>query len=109
MQTKRAARPPMNLSSQLQGDSMTASEKSLRFTLSTVLFAMFFVLVAGTFRARAGDAPIVRANYAAFSGAFAPLWIAADKNLFAKYGLNVDLRYIAPATATQALILSLIH
>ena len=46
----------------------------------------------------------MRANYAAFSGAFAPLWIAADKNLFSKYGLNVDLRYIAPATATQALI-----
>jgi NitT/TauT family transport system substrate-binding protein len=65
---------------------------------------MFFVLVTGTFRARAGDAPTVRANYAAFSGAFAPLWIAADKNLFSKYGLNVDLRYIAPATATQALI-----
>ena len=51
-----------------------------------------------------GDAPAVRANYAAFSGAFAPLWIAADRNLFSKYGLNVDLRYIAPATATQALI-----
>ena len=54
--------------------------------------------------ARAGDAPSLRANYAAFSGAFAPLWIAADRNLFGKYGLNVDLRYIAPATATQALI-----
>jgi len=46
----------------------------------------------------------VRANYAAFSGAFAPLWIAADRNLFTKYGLNVDIRYIAPGTATQALI-----
>ena len=45
-----------------------------------------------------------RANYAALSGAFAPLWIAADRNLFTKYGLNVDIRYIAPATATQALI-----
>ena len=54
--------------------------------------------------ARPAEMPFVRANYAAFSGAFAPLWIAADKNLFAKYGLNVDLRYIAPATATQALI-----
>ena len=32
------------------------------------------------------------------------MWIAADRNLFTKYGLNVDLRYIAPATATQALI-----
>jgi ABC-type nitrate/sulfonate/bicarbonate transport system substrate-binding protein len=54
--------------------------------------------------ARAAEPPALKANYAAISGAFAPLWIAADKNLFSKYGLNVDLRYIAPATATQALI-----
>ena len=65
---------------------------------------MFFVLVTGSSRARAAEMPSVRANYAAFSGAFAPLWIAADRNLFTKYGLNVDIRYIAPATATQALI-----
>jgi NitT/TauT family transport system substrate-binding protein len=71
---------------------------------SVLLFALFLVLVGGTFRAHAGEAPSVRANYAAFSGAFAPLWIAADRNLFTKHGLSVDLRYIAPATATQALI-----
>jgi len=69
-----------------------------------VYLSLFSVIVVGVFRAHGGDAPAVRANYAAISGAFAPLWIAADKNLFSKYGLNVDLRYIAPATATQALI-----
>src|SRR3989304_3079422 len=53
---------------------------------------------------QAADAPALRANYSAFSGAFAPVWIAADKGLFAKYGLNVDIRYIAPATSTQALL-----
>jgi ABC-type nitrate/sulfonate/bicarbonate transport system substrate-binding protein len=83
---------------------MRPFEKSLRFILPTVLWSTLFVLVAGATRAQAGDAPTVRANYAAFSGGFAPLWIAADRNLFAKYGVNVDLRYIAPATATQALI-----
>ena len=83
---------------------MTPSEKSIRFTLLTVLVGVFFVLVTGSSRARAAEMPSVRANYAAFSGAFAPLWIAADRNLFTKYGLNVDIRYIAPATATQALI-----
>jgi ABC-type nitrate/sulfonate/bicarbonate transport system substrate-binding protein len=87
---------------------MRISERSLWFTLSTiktvVSLGLFLVIVFGALRAIAGDAPAVRANYAAFSGAFAPLWIAADKNLFGKYGLNVDLRYIAPATATQALI-----
>jgi NitT/TauT family transport system substrate-binding protein len=65
---------------------------------------LLFVFIIGATRLHAGDAPTVRANYAAFSGAFAPLWIAADRNLFTKYGLNVDIRYIAPATATQALI-----
>ena len=69
-----------------------------------VLLGLFLILGGGGFRTHAADAPLVRANYAAFSGAFAPLWIAADSNLFAKYGLTVDLRYIAPATATQALI-----
>ena len=83
---------------------MRPSEKSIRFILLTVLVGVFFVLVTGSSRARAAEMPSVRANYAAFSGAFAPLWIAADRNLFTKYGLNVDLRYIAPATATQALI-----
>jgi ABC-type nitrate/sulfonate/bicarbonate transport system substrate-binding protein len=80
---------------------MRTFEKSVRFVLSTVLF---FILLGGAFGAQAGESPMVRANYAAFSGAFAPLWIAADRNLFTKYGLTVDLRYIAPATATQALI-----
>lgn len=65
---------------------------------------LIFFLVTSTTRAESAEMPTVRANYAAFSGAFAPLWIAADRNLFGKYGLNMDIRYIAPATATQALI-----
>src|SRR5512142_1438992 len=87
---------------------MRPSEKSLRVGLAKInaiiAVALLLAIVGTAHRAQAGDAPTVRANYAAFSGAFAPLWIAADRNLFAKYGLNVDLRYIAPATATQALI-----
>ena len=74
-------------------------------TMKTLIsFALFSAFAFASNWAQAADAPLVRANYAAFSGAFAPLWIAADRNLFAKYGLNVDIRYIAPATATQALI-----
>jgi ABC-type nitrate/sulfonate/bicarbonate transport system substrate-binding protein len=46
----------------------------------------------------------LRANYSGISGGFAPLWIASDKGLFTKYGLNLDFRFIAPATATQALL-----
>ena len=46
----------------------------------------------------------VRASYASIGGAFAPLWLAQDKGLFAKYGLAVDLKYILAATGTQALL-----
>jgi NitT/TauT family transport system substrate-binding protein len=82
------------------------SSKQALFSLSTkAIISLGLLFITGfANRAQAADAPLVRANYAAFSGAFAPLWIAADRNLFAKYGLNVDIRYIAPATATQALI-----
>jgi NitT/TauT family transport system substrate-binding protein len=74
-------------------------------TVKTLIsLALLVILIGDPNRTQAAETPLVRANYAAFSGAFAPLWIAADRSLFAKYGLNVDIRYIAPATATQALI-----
>ena len=87
---------------------MTPSKMIMRFASAAgkraVSVAALLTLVLVSSSVHAAEMPFVRANYAAFSGAFAPLWIAADRNLFAKYGLNVDLRYIAPATATQALI-----
>jgi ABC-type nitrate/sulfonate/bicarbonate transport system substrate-binding protein len=46
----------------------------------------------------------LRATYASVGGAFAPLWIAQDKGLFNKYGLDVDLKYMLSATGTQALL-----
>ena len=69
-----------------------------------IAFSSVFSILIGSVAAHAAEMPLVRANYAAISGAFAPLWIAAEKGLFTKHGLNVDLRYIAPATATQALL-----
>ena len=72
-------------------------------------FFICVLMVMGwlTFRSAelmAAEIPLLRANYAGVSGAFAPVWIASDKGLYAKYGLNVDLRYIAPATSTQGLL-----
>src|SRR4051794_14240967 len=92
----------------LSGGSMTLFKMPEPFAsvpgkLSLSLATLLSLVLAAS-NARPAEMPLVRANYAAISGAFAPLWIAADRNLFAKYGLNVDLRYIAPATATQALI-----
>lgn len=45
----------------------------------------------------------LRATYSSIGGAFAPLWLAQDKGLFAKHGLSVELKYILSATGTQAL------
>jgi NitT/TauT family transport system substrate-binding protein len=81
-----------------------AQPKNLSSPKLLFFLAAFLFLTGAPLPSRAAELPALKANYAAISGAFAPLWIAADKNLFAKYGLNVDLRYIAPATATQALI-----
>jgi len=63
-----------------------------------------FFLVSVATAGYAADSNLLRANYAGVSGAFAPVWIASDRGLFAKYGLNIDLRYIAPATSTQGLL-----
>ena len=52
----------------------------------------------------AADSPTIRSSYAAVSGAFAPIWVSQEKGLFGKYGVNLELKYILPATATQALI-----
>jgi len=77
--------------------------KLTRCAIITVLCAV--VGLSGTSRpSAAAEGNLVRANYSGISGAFAPVWIALDKGLFAKYGLNIDLRFVAPATATQGLL-----
>ena len=77
----------------------------LRMRKALVIGAYIACIVAGTrIFAEAADTNVLRANYAGVSGAFAPVWIAADKGLFTKYGLNIDVRYIAPAISTQGLL-----
>lgn len=68
------------------------------------VFACALVFLLTTTAARSAEPVTIRSSYAAVSGAFASIWIAQDKGLFGKYGINVDLKYILPATATQSLI-----
>jgi NitT/TauT family transport system substrate-binding protein len=43
--------------------------------------------------------------YSSYANAFAPLYLAAETGLFAKYGLDVDLTYVGSATTvTQGLL-----
>jgi ABC-type nitrate/sulfonate/bicarbonate transport system substrate-binding protein len=65
------------------------------------------LVVIATLSARAvwsAELMPLRATYASIGGAFAPLWLATDKGLFAKYGLAVDMKYLLSATGTQALL-----
>ena len=76
-----------------------------RMRVSKVSFLFGLVLSLGFISwVWAGEPLTLRANYSGISGAFAPLWIAQDKGLFLKYGLSVDLKFIQPGTATQALL-----
>lgn len=75
----------------------------VKIFLAVVVIALL-VGVGNAKPGRAAEGNVVRANYSGISGGFAPIWIALDKGLFAKYGLNVDLRFIAPATSTQGLL-----
>jgi NitT/TauT family transport system substrate-binding protein len=72
--------------------------------LSVFSSAIFLVTLLLASMSWAAESPVLRANYSGISGGFAPVWIAAEKGLFTKHGLNLDLRFIAPATATQGLL-----
>ncbi len=75
--------------------------RATQFLISVLAICLLTGLYA---ELRAADSSLLRANYPGISGAFAPVWIASERGLFTKYGLNVDLRYIAPATSTQGLL-----
>jgi NitT/TauT family transport system substrate-binding protein len=66
-------------------------------------FTIFISLVWSCSIWAAEQIPL-KASYAAISGNFAPIWVAQDKGLFAKYGLAVDLNFVPPSTATQSLV-----
>jgi len=73
----------------------------MRRLLALIVCALSFACLVP---AQSAELPQIRSSYAAVSGAFAPIWVAQEKGFFAKYGVSVDLKYILPATATQALI-----
>ncbi len=64
----------------------------------------FFIWLGCWSSGWAAEQTNLKASYAAISGNFAPIWIAQDKALFAKYGLAVDLNFVPPSTATQSLV-----
>jgi NitT/TauT family transport system substrate-binding protein len=82
---------------------MAQRSAGLGVNVRSFIGALILLLAAASV-AHGAEPATIRSSYAAVSGAFAPIWVAQEKGLFAKYGVNVDLKYILPATATQALI-----
>ncbi len=68
------------------------------------LVLAFFIWIGCLSGAWAAEPASLKASYAAISGNFAPIWVAQDKGLFAKYGAIVDLKFVPPSTATQSLM-----
>ena len=80
------------------------SEQSVMVCCVTSLLVvmMFFATVSA-----ATPAYRLRVGYTSVGGNRAPLWIAKDEQIFAKYGLDVELVYIpGAATAVPALLSS---
>ena len=66
-----------------------------------VLFALALLLPIGV--ASIVDAAPLRIAYSSISGAMLPLWVAKDKKLFAKHGVDVEVTYVR-GVSIEALI-----
>jgi len=76
----------------------------MRLSRAQQIFLLCFLVLLSRFQIAVGAELLpLRASYSSIGGAFAPLWLAQEKGLFAKYGLAVELKYILSATGTQAL------
>jgi len=63
---------------------------------------ILLVMLVG--RASFAQETSLRAVYNAVSGVMAPIWVADEGGLFAKHGVNVDLKYLAATTAVQGMV-----
>lgn len=59
--------------------------------------------MACAFATNVAHAAPIRIAYSSISGAMLPLWVAKDKKLFEKYGVDVELAYIR-GVAIEALL-----
>ena len=66
-----------------------------------------FLLVATVFPVRVKAEP-VRVAYSSISGAMLPLWVAKDKKLFEKHGVDVEVTYIR-GVAIEAMLAGAQH
>lgn len=72
---------------------------------SLIFFVVAFMLSAAPLNGQDKKLESLTVSYASVSGTRGPLWIAKDLGIFEKYGLDVDLLYIASGfTSVNALL-----
>ena len=79
--------------------------KSVLATVLGLTAALFTAL--GFAQTEGGGKPEktdVVVTYAQPSGAFTPIWVAADTGLFKKYGLNAKVQLLTPQVSAQAVV-----
>ena len=88
------------------GSQVLIPAANLQLSLATFFFVgSFLVLFVPLLSAQEKKLEPFTISYASVSGTRGPLWIAQDLGIFAKYGLDVDLVYIASGvTSVNALI-----
>jgi NitT/TauT family transport system substrate-binding protein len=65
----------------------------MKISATATVFLLMLGLGSAALAQEKKRAPVIVA-YSATSGTFSPLWVAADRGLFAKYGLDVRMTYI---------------
>ena len=75
-----------------------------RKKLAALALVLVFAQLPFGFSLSAADAPSLRGVYNALGGVMSPVWVAQDLGLFAKYGLQHSLNYLAATTAMQAVV-----
>ena len=93
----------------MKAESGKYGMKNLRKS-STLIVAIGLLLLSSGIYAQEKKLEPLTVSYASVSGTRAPLWIAKDLGLFEKYGLDVNLLYIASATTSlNALLGGSVH
>jgi len=88
------------------GSQLLLPTANLKLSLADLFFiGCFLFLFVPSLSAQEKKLDPFTISYASVSGTRGPLWIARDLGLFAKYGLDVDLVYIASGvTSVNALL-----
>lgn len=83
---------------------MEGKRSSRQRMLGSVLITVLVSTAALSWGAEVSPVLKLRGVYNAVGGVMAPIWVAQESGLFAKHGLELQLKYLAATTAVQAMV-----